>query len=86
MVLDPMGSTTVTGSRQNIYSVINMMATQTICGKSDGCMPRLSIGGILSKDRLNQIAARQKAMMAAPTTHDSIERLEDKLKINSDLG
>jgi len=48
-------------------------------------MPRFSIGGILSNDRLSHMAARQKAMMAQPTTHDSMERLEDKLKTSPDF-
>jgi len=44
-------------------------------------MPRLRIGGIFSKDRLSQIAVKQNAMMANPTTHDSMERLEDNGEI-----
>jgi len=40
-------------------------------------MPRFSIGGIFSNERLSQIAVTQNAMMTNPTTHDSMERLDD---------
>jgi len=70
-VFEPMGSVTFTGSRQTMYKVIRMMQIQTICGKSDGCIPRFNIGGIFSNEKLSQIAARQKAMMSSATSHDS---------------
>lgn len=64
-------SDTLMGSFQTIRAVSPTIRAIRSCGKSDGCMPRLRIGGIRANSVVNQYVNPQNMRITRGTNHVS---------------